>query len=55
MSEVAMVYDWRTLGRVHKVYLYGGAAFLLETFLVLPLSHTEAWMNTARLLEHLTG
>jgi len=50
-----MVYDWRTLRRVHKVYIYGGAAFLIETFAVLPLASTEAWLNTARFLEHLAG
>jgi len=55
MIVVSMVYDRRTLGRVHKVYIYGGAAFLLETFLVLPLASTEAWLNIARWLEHLTG
>ena len=36
-----MVYDWRTIGHVHKVYIYGEAAFLIETFLVLPLAGTE--------------
>jgi len=41
MIIVAMVYDWRTVGHVHKVYIYGGAAFLIETFLVLPLAGTE--------------
>ena len=48
MIIVAMVYDWRTVGHVHKVYIYGGAAFLIETFLVLPLAGTEAWLSAAR-------
>lgn len=55
MIIVAMVYDWRTLGRPHKVYLYGGGAFLLETLLEVPFSGTQAWMSTARLLQHLAG
>lgn len=52
---VAMVYDWRTRGRPHKVYVYGGLLVLLEAFLVVPISGTQAWMNTARFLEHLAG
>ena len=51
----AMVYDWRTRGRPHKVYIYGGAAVLLETFLQLPISNTQAWMTIATALEHLAG
>ena len=52
---VAMVYDWRTRGRPHKVYVYGGLLVLLEAFLVVPISGTQAWMNTARFLQHLAG
>ena len=52
---VAMVYDWRTRGRPHKVYVYGGLLVLLETFLVVPISGTQAWSSIARFLEHLPG
>jgi hypothetical protein len=52
---VAMVYDWRTRGRPHKVYVYGGLLVLLETFLVVPISGTQAWMSFANSLEHLCG
>jgi hypothetical protein len=52
---VAMVYDWRTRGRPHKVYVYGGLLVLLETFLVVPISGTHAWMSFAGSLEHLFG
>ena len=52
---VAIAYDWRTRGRPHKVYVYGGLLVLLEAFLVVPISGTQAWMNTARFLEHLAG
>lgn len=55
MVIVAMVYDWRTRGRPHKVYVYGSAAILLETFVQLPISGTQTWMNIANLLEHLPG
>jgi hypothetical protein len=52
---VAMVYDWRTRGRPHKVYVYGGILVLLELFLVVPISGTKAWLTTAQFLEHLAG
>ena len=55
MVIVAMVYDWRTRGRPHKVYVYGSAAILLETFVQLPISGTQTWMSIANLLEHLPG
>lgn len=55
MVIAAMVYDWRTRGRPHKVYIYGGAAVLLETFLQLPISGTQTWMTIASALEHLAG
>jgi hypothetical protein len=52
---VAIVYDWRTRGRPHKVYIYGGLLVLLETFLVVPISGSQAWLNAARSLQHLGG
>ncbi len=52
---VAIVYDWRTRGRPHKVYVYGGLLVLLETFLVVPISGTQAWMSIAHSLQHLPG
>jgi hypothetical protein len=52
---VAIVYDWRTRGRPHKAYIYGGLVVLLEIFLVVPISGTQAWTNIATFLEHLPG
>lgn len=52
---VAMVYDWRTRGRPHKVYVYGGLLVVLEPFLVLPISSSQIWMSIGRFLEHLGG
>src|ERR1700733_11081312 len=52
---VAIVYDWRTRGRPHKVYIYGGLLVLLETFLVVPVSGSQAWLNVARSLQHFGG
>jgi hypothetical protein len=52
---VAIVYDWRTRGRPHKVYVYGGLLVLVQTFLVVPISGTQAWISVARFMEHLGG
>jgi hypothetical protein len=52
---VAIVYDWRTRGRPHKAYIYGGLLVLLEVLLVVPVAGTQAWMSIATALEHLGG
>jgi hypothetical protein len=52
---VAMVYDWRTRGRPHEVYVYGALLNVIEPILVVPISGTQAWLSTARFLEHLAG
>jgi hypothetical protein len=40
---VAMVFDWRTRGRPHAVYVIGGTALLLVKLLNLPISATQSW------------
>jgi len=52
---VAMVYDWKTRGRPHKVYIYGGSLVLLEAFAVVPIAGTQWWMSFATALQHLFG
>jgi hypothetical protein len=52
---VAIVYDWRTRGRPHKAYIYGGLLVLLEILLVVPIANTQAWMTIARSLQHLAS
>jgi hypothetical protein len=44
---VAMVFDWRTRGRPHPVYLYGGAALIAVKLLNWPISMTSAWHSLA--------
>lgn len=51
----AMVYDWRTRGRPHKVYVYGAVLLVLNFILIVPLSSTPAWMTAARFIESLGG
>jgi hypothetical protein len=44
---VAMIYDWRTRGRPHAVYVIGGTALLLIKLLNLPLSASQPWKDFA--------
>jgi hypothetical protein len=44
---VAIVFDWRTRGRPHPVYIYGGAALVAVKLLNLPISTTSAWHSFA--------
>jgi hypothetical protein len=51
----AMVYDWRTRGRPHPVYLIGGALLLANQLLAVPISATPAWMAIATWVQSLAG
>jgi hypothetical protein len=44
---VAIVADWRTRGRPHPVYIYGGAALVAVKLLNWPISMTPAWHSLA--------
>jgi hypothetical protein len=50
-----VIYDWRTLGKVHRVYLIGGAALLFLQLLRVPLSTTPAWHAIADWVAGLAG
>jgi len=52
---VAMVHDWRTRGRPHPVYVYGGLALVAEQVGAVALSATPAWMHIARAFQSLAG
>jgi hypothetical protein len=52
---VAMVYDWRTRGRPHAVYVYGAVAVMLSNLLSVYVAGTAPWMSTARFLQSLGG
>jgi hypothetical protein len=45
---VAIVRDWRMLGRPHPVYVYGGIALVAQQLLTAPIAATAAWMNLAK-------
>jgi hypothetical protein len=44
---VAIVTDWRTRGRPHQVYVYGGLALVAVKLLNWPISMTAAWHSLA--------
>jgi hypothetical protein len=52
---VAIVYDWRTRGRPHMVYVYGGLAVVLSNTLTVVIAGTQTWMTIAGYLESLGG
>jgi hypothetical protein len=44
---VAIVHDWRTRGRPHPVYVYGGTALIAVKLLNWPISMTPIWHSFA--------
>jgi hypothetical protein len=44
---VAIVFDWRSRGRPHPVYVYGGLALVAVKLLNWPISMTSAWHSFA--------
>jgi hypothetical protein len=55
LLAAAMIYDWRSRGRPHPVYLWGGAAILATQLIKVPLSGTPAWHAFARAFLGLLG
>ncbi len=52
---VAMMYDWRTIGRPHRIYMIALPILLAVSVLVVPISHTAAWHAFARGFAELPG
>ena len=52
---VAIIYERRRYGRVHPVYVYGGATLVLWTLAIVPFSGTAAWSAAIGVLEKLAG
>lgn len=51
----AMVFDWRTRGRVHRVYLIGGAVLFIYQATRTTVSETAAWQAIASWIAGLAG
>ena len=52
---IPIVRDWRTLGRPHPVYLYGGPILVAQQMLTVPFAATATWMHIAKVFEGLAG
>jgi hypothetical protein len=52
---VGLVYDWRTRGRPHPVYLIGGATILAVQVVRDPISTTKWWYAIADFLARFSG
>lgn len=52
---VAIIYDWRTRGRLHPVWLWGGAAYLALQLTRVPISESAWWMGVATAIGKLGG
>lgn len=50
-----IVYDWRTRGRPHPVYWWGGAVLLAVQLGVMPVGASDTWLAIARWVESLAG
>jgi hypothetical protein len=55
LLAAAIVRDWRTLGKPHPVYLYGGLALVLQQLSVVPIAKSGAWMSLAQAFQNLAG
>jgi len=52
---VAVIFDWRTRGKPHPVYVTGGTLLLVVQLLNVPVSATPTWMAIATWVESLAG
>ena len=52
---IAVVRDWRVLGKPHPVYVYGGLVLLAQQLLTVPFAATATWMRIATAFERLAG
>jgi hypothetical protein len=52
---VAVVRDWRALGKPHPVYVYGGLILLAQQLITPLIAATTLWMQIAIAFERLAG
>ena len=48
VTLAGILYDWRTRGRVHRVWIWGGLAMVAVQALMFPVMGSAAWMAFAR-------
>ena len=47
ITVAGMIYDWRTRGRVHPVWIWGGGLMVLNQILMFPIMESAAWHSFA--------
>ena len=47
ITLAGIVYDWRTRGRVHRVWIWGGLAMLVSQIVMMAVMGTGAWHGFA--------
>lgn len=52
---VAVIYDFRTRGRVHRAYLVGAGIVVLYPIVAVLVARTDAWLGFVRAYEGLVG
>ncbi|HEX5377172.1 MAG TPA: hypothetical protein VFW47_01285, partial [Phenylobacterium sp.] len=55
LGVAAIVYDWRTRGKPHPVYLIGLPLVMAQMLLNVPIGASDQWMAIARGVESLAG
>jgi hypothetical protein len=51
----ALIYDWRTRGRIHPVYMIAVPILVLIPLAVMPISDSAAWHGFAKGFAALAG
>jgi len=55
ITVAGIVYDWRTRGRVHPVWIWGGLAMLASQLVMFPVMGTAWWHGFAETMAGLWG
>ncbi|HEX8363817.1 MAG TPA: hypothetical protein VF603_00865 [Allosphingosinicella sp.] len=50
-----ILYDWRTRGRIHRVWIWGGLAMLVSQIVMFPVMGSAAWHGFAEAMAGLWG
>jgi hypothetical protein len=53
VTLAGIAYDWRTRGRVQKVWIWGGLAMLASQIVMMAVMGTEAWIAFAEFMKRL--
>lgn len=53
ITIAGILYDWRTRGRVHRVWIWGGLAMLASQLVMMAVMGTRAWHGFAEMMASL--